>query len=131
MKATRAILERVALVYIVSSYLFFPAFLLRYLDFKQWTIWGDEGFTLPELFVYILLSPYYCAVFGVQFLSGAHVDGVPSHTVVYWVAYALLFAFCWLVVSRLSKRHAPSSYHALQPGHRAPVSFGPPRGPGR
>ena len=108
MKITKAIFGKVAVVYLISSYLFFPAFLLRYVDFRQGVIFGDIGFSVRDLFIYFLLSPYYVASFGIQFLAGAHLDGVPSHTAVYWITFAILFALCWLVHSRVLRKHIPS-----------------------
>ncbi len=109
MKTTKSILRRAAVVYFVTSYLFFPGFLLRYVDFQQRTIFDDIGFSLGDLFLYFLLSPYYVAMFGTRFLAGEQIDGVPFHTVVYWAAFATLFALCWFVLSRVLRRLALSS----------------------
>lgn len=65
MKRLNYILRNPLAAYLISSYLLFPLFLLRYLDFQQRTIFGDMGFTIPELLGMILLSPYYVLYFGI------------------------------------------------------------------
>jgi len=104
MKRLDHILRNPLAAYLISSYLLFPLFLLRYLNFQQRTIFGDMGFTVPELLGMILLSPYYVLYFGVRFVR-APLDGQYLHSVIYWSVLALLFSLSWFALSRLWKRH--------------------------
>ena len=104
MKRLDHILRSPLAAYLITSYLLFPLFLLRYLDFQQRTIFGDIGFTIPELLGMILLSPYYVLYFAVCFVR-APLDGQYLHSVVYWFILVVLFSASWLAISKLSKRH--------------------------
>jgi hypothetical protein len=90
--------------YTTTSYLLFPLFLLRYVDFPHRTLFGDMGFTIPELLGMILLSPCYVAYFGFYCLW-APLDGKGLHSVAYLSILVAVFFACWLAISRLTKRH--------------------------
>jgi len=102
MKRLNAVLRNPMAAYLISSYVFFPLFLLRYLDFQDRTVFRDTGFS--ELPVLILLSPYEVDNLGVAFLK-APMDGSVLHTVLYWLSFGILFSACWVAVSVLARKH--------------------------
>ena len=108
MKRLNHILRNPLAAFLVTSYVVFPVFLLRYVDFQQRTLFGDIGFTIPELLGMILLSPWYVLYFAASFV-GAPLDGQFLHSVVYWSILAATFSTCWLTISKLSKRHEQAS----------------------
>ena len=89
MKKIKKIAAKLFAAYVISSYIFFPLFILRYVDFKERTIFGDMGLQLGDIF-WVIGSPFWAIKLGYDFLFYAPLEESYIKSTLYWI---ILFIF--------------------------------------
>ena len=88
--------------YIIASYVFFPLFIIRYVNFEEMTIWGDVGLRYEDI-MYIIASPFLALKFGFDFIFYAPLEQSYLKTVFYWSALIIVTTISCLIVRKIIK----------------------------